>query len=157
MTTTAEAVSSGGFACAVAPLAEQQHMHGETSSAATCQTTSYDVLSGSDRSSTEDLSIVGSSSSDTRVDEPSSSRTYQTMEGAEYLNDRWSEVAEAGTSCAGSDVTVEAAASNLAGSVGSNIGSGSIPDSFEEQMMLAMALSLVDARARASSPGLTWR
>jgi hypothetical protein len=154
MTTTAEAVSSGGFACAVAALAEQQHMHGETSSAATCQTTSFDTLSRSARSSTEDLSIVGSSSSDTRANEPSSSRMYQTMEGAEYSNDRsWSEVAEAGTSCAGSDVTVEAGA----GSVGSNIGSDSIPDSFEEQMMLAMALSLVDARPRASSPGWTWR
>ncbi|KAK3128426.1 hypothetical protein QOZ80_6BG0461480 [Eleusine coracana subsp. coracana] len=158
MTTTAEAASSGGFACAVAALAEQQHMNGETSNSATCQTTSFDVLSRSDRSSTEDLSIVGGSSSDTRVDEPSSSRTHQIMEGAEYSNDHWSEIAEAGTSCAGSDViTVEAGAANLAGSVGSNIGSGSIPDSFEEQMMLAMALSLVDARARASSPGLTWR
>ncbi|KAK3131647.1 hypothetical protein QOZ80_6AG0509350 [Eleusine coracana subsp. coracana] len=158
MTTTAEAASSGGFACAVAALAEQQHMNGETSSSATCQMTSFDVLSRSDRSSTEDLSIAGGGSSDTRVDEPSSSRTHQIMEGAEYSNDHWSEIAEAGTSCAGSDViTVEAGAANLAGSVGSNIGSGSVPDSFEEQMMLAMALSLVDARARASSPGLTWR
>ncbi|TVU12520.1 hypothetical protein EJB05_46171, partial [Eragrostis curvula] len=157
VTTTSEATASGGFACAVAALAEQQHMHGESSSVATCQTTRFDVLSRSDRSSTEDLSIVGRSSSDTRADEPSSSRTYQTIEGSEYSNDRWSEVAEAGTSCTGSDVTAESGGANLAGSVGSNIGSGSVPDSFEEQMMLAMALSLVDARARVSTPGLTWR
>ncbi|XP_062233582.1 E3 ubiquitin-protein ligase GW2-like [Phragmites australis] len=157
VTTTAEAASSSGFACAVAALAEQQHRYGESSSAATCQKTSYDILSRSDRSFTEDLSIAGSSSSDTRTEEPSSSRTHQTIDGVEYSNDRWSEVAEAGTSCAGSDVTVEAGAANLTASVGSNIGSGSVPDSFEEQMMLAMALSLVDARARASSPGLTWR
>ncbi|KAL6839669.1 hypothetical protein ACP4OV_030608 [Aristida adscensionis] len=156
-TTTAEATSSSGFACAVAALAEQQHTCGETSSAAACQKTRHGILSRSDRSFTEDLSITGSSSSDTRIEEPSSSRTHQTIEGAEYSNDRWSEVAEAGTSCAGSDITVEAAATNFATSFGSSTGSGSVPDSFEEQMMLAMALSLVDARARASSPGLTWR
>uniref|UniRef100_A0A0A9FGQ0 Uncharacterized protein n=1 Tax=Arundo donax TaxID=35708 RepID=A0A0A9FGQ0_ARUDO len=157
ITAPAEAASSGGFACAVATLAEQQHIHGESSGATTCQTTRFDILSRSDRSFTEDLSIVGSSSSDTRVEGPSSSRTHQSIEGAEYSNDRWSEVAEAGTSCAGSDITMEAGGANLATSAGSNIGSASVPDSFEEQMMLAMALSLVDARARASSPGLTWR
>ncbi|KAL6606676.1 hypothetical protein ACP70R_042329 [Stipagrostis hirtigluma subsp. patula] len=157
VTTMAEAASSSGFACAVAALAEQQHMCGETSSAAAYQKTSNDILSRSDRSFTENMSIVGSSSSDTRIEEPSSSGTHQTTEGAEYSNDRWSELAEASTSCAGSDITVEGAATSFATSVGSNTGSGSVPDSFEEQMMLAMALSLVDARARASSPGLTWR
>uniref|UniRef100_A0ACD5XZP4 Uncharacterized protein n=5 Tax=Avena sativa TaxID=4498 RepID=A0ACD5XZP4_AVESA len=152
------AAPSGGFACAVAALAEQQHMLGDSSSSATCQTSRYDVLSRSERSFTEDLSVAGSSSSGTRVEEPSSSRTRQTRDGGEYSNnDGWSEVAEAGTSFAGSDVTVEAGAANLAASDASSIGSGNVPDSFEEQMMLAMALSLVDARAVGSSPGLTWR
>ncbi|XP_066370281.1 E3 ubiquitin-protein ligase GW2-like [Miscanthus floridulus] len=154
MTTTPEAASSGGFACAVAALAEQQHMHGESSSTSTCQTTRFDILSRS-----EDLSVVGSSSSDSRVEEPSSSSAHRTIEGSEYSNSngRWSEVAVAGTSIAESDVTVEAGVGNSSTSAGSNIGSGSVPDSFEEQMMLAMALSLVDARARAGSPGLAWR
>ena len=133
MTTMAEAASSGGLACAVAALAEKQHMHGESSSTTTCQKTRFDIISRSDRSS------------DSRVEEPSSSRTHRTIEGTEYSNDRWSEIAEAGTSHAGSDVTVEAAAANSAASVGSIIAPGSVPDSFEEQMMLAMALSLVDA------------
>ncbi|CAD6337644.1 unnamed protein product [Miscanthus lutarioriparius] len=159
MTTTPEAASSGGFACAVAALAEQQHMHGESSSASAYQTTKFDILSRSDRSFTEDLSVVGSSSSDSRVEEPSSSSTHRTIEGSEYSNSngRWSEVAEAATSIAESDVTVEASVGNSSTSVGSNIGSGGVPDSFEEQMMLAMALSLVDGRARAGSPGLAWR
>ena len=145
MTTTPEAASSGGFACAVAALAEQQHMHGESSSTSACQTTRFDIL--------------GSSCSDSRVEEPSSSSTHRTIEGSEYSNSngRWSEVAEAATSIAESDVTVEASVGNSSTSVGSNIGSGGVPDSFEEQMMLAMALSLVDARARAGSPGLAWR
>uniref|UniRef100_A0ACD5U3J0 Uncharacterized protein n=1 Tax=Avena sativa TaxID=4498 RepID=A0ACD5U3J0_AVESA len=133
-------------------------MLGDSSSAATCQTSRYDVLSRSERSFTEDLSVAGSSSSGTRVEEPSNSRTRQTREGGEYSNnDGWSEVAEAGTSLASSDVTVDAGAANLAASDVSSIGSGNVPDSFEEQMMLAMALSLVDARAVGSSPGLTWR
>lgn len=151
-TASAEAASSSGFACAVAALAEQQHMHGESSGASGCQTASFDVLSRSDRSFTEDLSVAGSSSSDTRIEEPASSSTHR-VERAEYSNDRWSEVAEAGTSIAGSDVAVEAGVANSSTSVGS----GSVPDSFEEQMMLAMALSLVDARTKASSPGLAWR
>lgn len=154
MTTAGEAASPGGFACAVAALAEQQHMHGQSSSASACQTTRFDILSRSDRSFTEDLSVVGNSSSDSRVDEPSSSSTHRTVEGS---NGWWSEVAEAGTRIAESDVTVEAGVGNSSTSAVSNIGSGSVPDSFEEQMMLAMALSLVDARARAGSPGLAWR
>lgn len=156
MTTAAEA-ASGGFACAVAALAEQQHMHGEPSSASASQTARFDILSRSDRSFTEDLSVVEGSSSDSRTEEPSSCRTHQTIEGAEYCNDRWPEVAEAGTSIAEADVTVDAGAANSSTSVGSNVGSGSVPDSFEEQMMLAMALSLADARARASPPELAWR
>ncbi|CAM0912834.1 unnamed protein product [Alopecurus aequalis] len=157
-TASAEAAPPGGFASAVAALAEQQHMLGDSSSTATCQTSRHDILSRSQRSFTEDLSIAGSSSSGTRVEEPSDSRRWQTREGAEYSNnDGWSEVAEASTSRAGSDVTVDAGAANLAASDASSIGSGNVPDSFEEQMMLAMALSLVDARAVGSSPGLTWR
>ena len=157
-TASAEAVPSGGFACAVAALAEQQHMLGDSSSTATCQTSRHDILSRSERSFTEDVSIAGSSSSGARVEEPSNSRARQTREGAEYSNnDGWSEVAEASTSFAGSDVTVEAGAANLAASDVSSIGSGNVPDNFEEQMMLAMALSLADARAVGSSPGLSWR
>ncbi|KAM0931756.1 hypothetical protein ACQ4PT_000065 [Festuca glaucescens] len=153
---SAEAAPSGGFACAVAALAEQQHMLGDSSSTATLQTSRHDILSRSQRSFTDDLSVAGSSSSGTRVEEPSNSRTRQIREGEEYSNnDGWSEAAEAGTSFASSDVTVEAGAANLAASDVSSI--GTVPDSFEEQMMLAMALSLADARAAGRSPGTTWR
>ncbi|EEC80040.1 E3 ubiquitin-protein ligase GW2 [Oryza sativa Japonica Group] len=155
MTIPAEAASSSSaFACAVAALAEQQQMYGEASSTATCHTSRCDILSRSDRSFTEDLSINGSGSSGARSEEPSSNKMHQTREGMEYSNERWSEMAEASSSFTGSDLTTEAGAAN---SGGSDTGAGSIPDSFEEQMMLAMALSLADARAKASSPGLTWR
>lgn len=136
-------------------------MLGDPSSTATCQTSRHDILSRSQRSFTEDLSIAGSSSSATRVEEPSNSRTPQARDGADYSNnDGWSEAAEASTSCAGSDITVEAGAASLAAAASdvSSISSGNVPDSFEEQMMLAMALSLVDARGVGGSPpGLAWR
>ncbi|XP_006655805.2 E3 ubiquitin-protein ligase GW2-like [Oryza brachyantha] len=155
ITIPAEAASSSnGFACAVAALAEQQQMYGETSSTATCHSSRCDILSRSDRSFTEDLTVNGSGSSGTRSEEPSSTRARQARDGAEYSNERWSELAEASSSFNGSDLTIEAGAAN---SGGSDIGSGGIPDTFEEQMMLAMALSLADSRAKASSPGLTWR
>ena len=134
-------------------------MLGDPSSAATCQTSRHDILSRSQRSFTEDLSIAGSSASATRVEEPSNGRTPQARDGADYSNnDGWSEAAEASTSCA--DVTVEAGAASLAAAASdvSSISSGNVPDSFEEQMMLAMALSLVDARGVGGSPpGLAWR
>ncbi|XP_020190082.1 E3 ubiquitin-protein ligase GW2 [Aegilops tauschii subsp. strangulata] len=158
---SAEAAPPGGFACAVAALAEQQHMLGDPSSAATCQASRHDILSRSQRSFTEDLSIAGSSSSATRVEEPSNGRTPQARDGADYSNnDGWSEAAEASTSCAGSDITVEAGAASVAAAASdvSSVGSGNVPDSFEEQMMLAMALSLVDARGVGGSPpGIAWR
>ncbi|KAF0901496.1 hypothetical protein E2562_003483 [Oryza meyeriana var. granulata] len=142
---------TGGASTTVAALAEQQHIYGEASSTATCHTARCDILSRSDRSFTEDLSVNGSGSLGARSEEPLSNKTHQAREGAEYSNERWSEVAEASSSFTGSDLTIEAGAAN---SGGSDIGSGSIPDSFEEQMMLAMALSLGDARAKASSPGM---
>uniref|UniRef100_M8AQ49 Uncharacterized protein n=1 Tax=Aegilops tauschii TaxID=37682 RepID=M8AQ49_AEGTA len=104
---SAEAAPPGGFACAVAALAEQQHMLGDPSSAATCQASRHDILSRSQRSFTEDLSIAGSSSSATRVEEPSNGRTPQARDGADYSNnDGWSEAAEASTSCARSHITI---------------------------------------------------
>ena len=32
-----------------------------------------------------------------------------------------------------------------------------MPDTFEEQMMLAMAVSLAEARAVTSGPGVSWQ
>ncbi|KAG8076766.1 hypothetical protein GUJ93_ZPchr0006g45430 [Zizania palustris] len=135
---------------AEAALAEQQHTYGETSSTTICHTSRYDSLSRSNRSFTEDPNINGSGSSGNRVEEQSRNRTHQARDGAEYSNEPWSEVAEASSRCTGSDLTLEAGAAN---SGESDIGSASILDSFEKQMMLAKVLSLADAKAKASPPG----
>lgn len=68
----------------------------------------------------------------------------------ECSTDCWSQVADSGTSYAGSDVTVEAMESK-------NMVSGNvIPESFEEQMMMAMAVSLAEAQAKPSNNGISW-
>ncbi|KAJ8479662.1 hypothetical protein OPV22_023389 [Ensete ventricosum] len=79
-------------------------------------------------------------------------------EFGEFSTDRWSEVAEAGTSYAGSDGMVEAGAAAIPLPEGTNVASGfSVPESFDEQMMLAMAVSLAEAQARTSSHGVSWQ
>ena len=82
----------------------------------------------------------------------------------EWGVDRISEVAEAGTSYASSDATDEAggvaalAPTDEAEGSFQNVGGGPIvPESFEEQMMLAMAVSLAEARARTSGQGVSWQ
>ncbi|KAL5731761.1 hypothetical protein ACHQM5_004461 [Ranunculus cassubicifolius] len=118
---------SRGLACAIATLAERQHMAPGPSS---------------------DMDTTGSSGLG-----PAESWADSREEG-EWGTDVGSEVAEAGTSYDSSDPT-----SDLHGPGPGPIVPvpGSIlPDSFEEQMMLAMAVSLADARARTNSQGVTW-
>ncbi|KAM0944555.1 putative transcription factor C2H2 family [Dioscorea sansibarensis] len=70
--------------------------------------------------------------------------------------DHESEIAEAGTSYASSDTTSDTGPNGLT-LPGVNIISGHpLPDSFEEQMMLAMAVSLAEVRAKTSPQRLTW-
>lgn len=80
--------------------------------------------------------------------------------------DHGSEVAVAGTSYASSDAAAEVALPPPHPDSGIDGGgdhqsqpsiSGSImPESFEEQMMLAMAVSLAEARARSNAQGVAW-
>ncbi|KAK4398241.1 hypothetical protein Sango_1299600 [Sesamum angolense] len=73
-----------------------------------------------------------------------------------------SEVAEVGTSYGGSDEFDDAVNPAALPQLGENqcslqpITGQIIPESFEEQMMLAMAVSLAEARARSSTPGVAW-
>ncbi|KAM7465293.1 hypothetical protein LguiB_012855 [Lonicera macranthoides] len=72
----------------------------------------------------------------------------------EWMVDHGSEVAEVGTGYAGSEAAgntafpqqdeIEGGFQNVRGPI--------VPESYEEQMMLAMTVSLAEARARASSP-----
>lgn len=124
---------SGGLACAIAALAERQQTNGESSSS-------------------NMVPVGGSSMMCNRVEHDS--ENYPSIETSIDMspNREWnlehggggSEVAEAGTSYASSE-----SYQNVAGPI--------VPESFEEQMMLAMAVSLAEARAMTSSAqGVGW-
>lgn len=85
-----------------------------------------------------------------------SSTSVPPTDDGECSIDNCSEVAEAGTSYAGSDIAFDTARA-VSLRDGANMATGHLlPESFEEQMMLAMAVSLADARARASPQGVSW-
>ncbi|CAN1335552.1 E3 ubiquitin-protein ligase DA2 [Linum perenne] len=155
---------SGGLACAIAALAErQQFTNGNVSSVANLlpgcnsfyntvnqQASSYTPAESSSNVS-PDCEIVASKAN------------------AEWTSSRGSDAAEAGTSYSSSDTAEESELSmvlppppppSLPDEMGGNFQnvSGSIvPESFEEQMMMAMAVSLAEARAVTTVQGSTWQ
>ncbi|KAG6535826.1 hypothetical protein ZIOFF_000855 [Zingiber officinale] len=114
---------SGGLACAAAALAEHQHMN-----------------EGSSLYMNMDVKDAAAVSLEKRREEA-------IEEFGESSTEHWSLVAEEGTSYAGSDGTVEAGttAESLTIAPGHII-----PESFEEQVMMAMAISLAEAQARSN-------
>lgn len=161
--------SSSGLACAAAALAEQQHMNVDSTNMVNTNAPVFDMQqrSGSNMPAVEEgltmdyhpQSWIEASSDCGRAapEDGEWSGSVVLREEGEWATDYGSEVAEAGTSIAGSDVTADTgvAAVSLQEGVGAG-GSHIIPESFEEQMMLAMAVSLAEARARTSAPGMTW-
>uniref|UniRef100_A0A5B7ARE2 Putative RING-type E3 ubiquitin ligase n=1 Tax=Davidia involucrata TaxID=16924 RepID=A0A5B7ARE2_DAVIN len=151
---------SGGLACAIAALAERQQTGGESSSNNGGNTSAFNMhpscsrFANREEQVTENYPPAGSS-----IEVSPDSRMVPTGDDGEWGG---SEVAEVGTSYASSDATedagriaalppqdeIEGGFQAVAGPI--------IPESFEEQMMLAMAVSLADARARASTPGVAW-
>ncbi|KAJ4976683.1 hypothetical protein NE237_001789 [Protea cynaroides] len=163
MVPLAEASSpSSGLACALASLAEHQHMDGDPSTNDVGNSGAFSMPTASGRSSSGGERVADTCPSGSWIDiSPNSGRAMSRGEG-EWGIDHGSEVAEAGTSYASSDATVDA------GGGGSSLQDGMddrfqpsmtgtiMPESFEEQMMLAMAVSLAEARARTSAQGVTW-
>ncbi|XP_058101076.1 E3 ubiquitin-protein ligase DA2L-like [Magnolia sinica] len=162
VTTPAESSPSGGLACAIAALAERQHMDGgDSSTSATGNETVYDMLPNSGALPNRDVRVAGDYPPESWIEvSPNSGRAVPREEG-DWTMDHGSEVAEAGTSYASSDATMEAGATlTLNDGVGDHFQpamAGPItPESFEEQMMLAMAVSLAEARGRPNAQGLAW-
>nr|GMC72646.1 E3 ubiquitin-protein ligase DA2L-like isoform X1 [Ipomoea batatas] len=157
---------SGGLACAIAALAERQQMSGESSN-------SY----GGDKSSCDEYQASGRFPN-RAVDQehqdyhpPLERHTGLSLESQiaidsddrEWADHDGSVVAEAGTSYAHSNEMDEVARQPLyppEGEIENSFQHTSsapiVPESFEEQMMLAMAVSLAEARARTSTPGVAW-
>lgn len=154
---------SGGLACAIAALAERQQTTGELSINHSANLSRFNVLPGSSRfyhrvdQDAENYPPVESS-----INSSPDGRVGAARDEGEWGVDRGSEVAEAGTSYASSDVLedgigisgmptsdeIESNFQNFPGAI--------VPESFEEQMMLAMAVSLAEARSMTSGPGVSW-
>ncbi|MBA0699619.1 hypothetical protein Goari_001234 [Gossypium aridum] len=163
---------SGGLACAIAALAERQQMGGESSLNHDGSMQAFDMLPNSSSSSSSSsrrfynnrLHQVGENYPPAESPVGDGGMTPGSDEGKWGINHEL-EVAEAGTSYASSDVTEDSGGisaipqeDEIRGGSQSVAGPGPmVPESYEEQMMLAMAVSLAEARAMTSGPGLSWQ
>lgn len=162
-TSSSTSSPSGGLACAIAALAERQQIGGDSSSNYNNGNMSaYNMLPGYSRySNREDQVTVHYPPTGGSIEELPDIRDH-----GEWIADHGSEVAEVGTSYAGSDAAEDVLRNttfpqedeNESGGFQTVAAGGSIvPESFEEQMMLAMAVSLAEARARTSAPEIAWQ
>ncbi|KAE8706141.1 interactor of constitutive active ROPs 1-like isoform X1 [Hibiscus syriacus] len=136
--------ASGGLVCALAALAERQQMTGESSLNYNINMPAFDMLPGC------------SSSNLDRVAE------YYPLAQTPVDMYHKSEVADAGTSYESSDVTeyvdaistIPQQAETRAGFC--NLPEPIIPESYEEQMMLAMSISMAEGRTMTRGIGFSW-
>ncbi|CAL8150555.1 unnamed protein product [Prunus armeniaca] len=148
---------SGGLACAIAALAERQQTSGESSTNPGGNVPGFSMVPGTSRfynrvdRESENYSAAVSSSE------------MSINHGMPLTQDDREWNADTRTSYASSDTT-EDAGSTSAPPTGNeiegdlqNVPDPIVPESFEEQMMLAMAVSLAEARAVASGPGVPWQ
>ncbi|KAI8011700.1 E3 ubiquitin-protein ligase DA2 [Camellia lanceoleosa] len=147
---------SGGLACAIAALAERQQMSGESSGNYDANLSTFNTLPSYSQFSNR-------GEQETECYHPDSQPAMTRYEG-EWGVDHGSEVAEVGTSSGRSDTAEDGGSiaafppqHEIEGGFQTVGGPPIIPESFEEQMMLAMAVSLAEARARTSAPGLAWQ
>lgn len=149
-TETSSSSPSGGLACAIAALAERQQGSGDGSS-------NYD-------GNTSTFNTVPVCSSFANISEPVHDQyfTSSSIQVTPDIREEWG--TGVGPSYAGHDVADQMVGNsgtfleqdeNESGSQTS--GAAIIPESFEEQMMLAMAVSLAEARACTSSPSVAWQ
>ncbi|XP_073028264.1 E3 ubiquitin-protein ligase DA2L-like isoform X4 [Primulina eburnea] len=152
---------SGGLACAIAALAERQQISGETSSNYAGSMSTYSMPSSSRYLNREVRESESYFPAENMIVASPDNHLAMTGDTGEWVDHR-SEMAEVGTSYGGSDEFDDAMRHGEPPQQDENQDSfqpvtGTIvPESFEEQMMLAMAVSLAEARARTSPPGVTW-
>ncbi|XWS16815.1 hypothetical protein CRYUN_Cryun33cG0012700 [Craigia yunnanensis] len=151
---------SGGLACAIAALAERQQMGGGSSLNHNGNMPAFNMIPSSSRFYDRlDRVAENYPPAESPVKMPADGEMMPARDEGEWGIDHGSEVAEAGTSYASSDVTEDAGGistipqqDEIRGSF-HNVPGPIVPESYEEQMMLAMA----EARAMTSCPGVSWQ
>ncbi|KAK8579328.1 hypothetical protein V6N13_142536 [Hibiscus sabdariffa] len=165
MATVASSSSSpsGGFACAIAALAERQQIGGESSLDQNGNVPAFNMLNGSSRFYNRLDQVGENCPAESPIDIPADNQMTPARDEGEWGVDHGSEVAEAGTSYASSDVTDDVGGistisreDEIRGSF-HNVSGPIVPESYEEQMMLAMAVSLSEAKAMTSGSGVPWQ
>ncbi|KAG4957885.1 hypothetical protein JHK85_044265 [Glycine max] len=156
---------SGGLACAIAALAERQQMAGESSMSITDENMpSFNTLPGSRRFYNRlgrDMAYYPPA--ENLNAEPLDEAVAMTRSHGEWDTDHGTPLTETATSYTNS-VTAEDRG-ELSSLLRSDDIDGSlqsapepiVPESFEEQMMLAMAVSLAEARAMSSGQSASWQ
>ncbi|KAI8552313.1 hypothetical protein RHMOL_Rhmol06G0257000 [Rhododendron molle] len=156
---------SGGLACAIAALAERQQTGGESSSINyNGSTSTFNMPPYSRFSDSREQVLDSYSPSGGSIEELHDSRLAMTGDEGQWGLDHESGVAEVGTSYGNCDVAEDGGGvvampsqHQIQGGLQANNGGTIVPESFEEQMMLAMAVSLAEAQARTIAPGVAWQ
>lgn len=158
MTTVAGSSSSAsaGHVCAVAGLTEWQQMTGESSPNYNVNLPAFHMLPSSSRFCCNRLDQVAENypSAQSPVNISANGGMTPARDEGVWGIDLGSEVAKAGTSCASSDVSGDAFGISMIPQDGfHNVSESIVPESYEEQMMLAMAMSLAEGRTMTSGVG----
>lgn len=160
-TSASSSSPSGGLACAIAALAERQQIGVDSTSSYNGNVAAYSMLPGSSRFSSREEQVS--------ISYPISGGSIEGLpdirdEGEWVVDGSRSEVAEVGTSYDGSNhaedvdrISMSPQDETDTGGFETVAGGSIVPESFEEQMMLAMAISLAEARARTNEPGTVWQ
>lgn len=168
MTTVAGSSSSsspsGGLACAIAALAERQQMGGESSINLEGNGSTFSMVPSASRFYNRvDREAETYPPAVTSTDVSPSNGMVLTRDDREWNVDHGSEVAEAGTSYASSDATEDTGSisalpppDQIEGNV-QNVSEPIVPESYEDQMMMAITLSLAEARAMANGTEVSWQ
>ncbi|KAK7335021.1 hypothetical protein VNO80_26791 [Phaseolus coccineus] len=155
---------SGGLACAIAALAERQQMAGESSMSFTNENmSSFNTPQGSRRFYNRLSRDMASYPPAHNLNgEPPDDTVAMTRSHSEWDTDHGTQMAEQATSYTNSiaaddrgELSSLPRSDDIEGSPQSAT-EPIIPESFEEQMMLAMAVSLAEARAMSSGQSASW-
>lgn len=152
-----------GLACAAAQLAECQHIPDESPSVSGVNEVSFDMSPSSSCYPTGDVRLIGNYTPESCIEVSHGGGRALPMVRALPMEGQWIAtppvLPEVGTSYASSDI-IPHAGTGMPFPVPPDaypLPTGHlVPETFEEQMMFAMAVSLAEARTRTNTQGLTW-
>ncbi|CAL5187229.1 unnamed protein product [Lathyrus oleraceus] len=156
---------SGGLASAIAALAERQQMSGESSVSSNNESTpSFNMPPGSRRFYNRlGRDMVSYSPTENLTEVPPDDAMAMARSHGQWSIDHGSQVAETATSYTNSvevEDRGELSSMSQPNDIDESLQSATdpiVPESFEEQMMLAMAVSLAEARAMPSGHSASWQ